>query len=269
MVRAETLPEAWERAVLQTWYEGAEIKTEYDKPGDPLSRDCSMIIVVGQPLEEPRIHRSFPGGLNHLEIYRQEVVNGIHDSWINKSPDSTRWDYTYHQRFSAYDVMGESINQLAHVVDKLVKTPYSRRAQAITWQPWFDPEIIDPPCLQRIWFRIIGNKLIANIHIRSNDAYKAAFMNMFAFVDLQRKIAEELSERLEKPIEVGQYTHIADSFHIYGSYFKEFEHFLKSVEDRTWEERTWSMKFAEPFFKKARLEIAKKAAEEETGKKSD
>ena len=30
----------------------------------------------------------------------------------------------------------------------------------------------------------------------------------------------------------GEYVHIADSFHIYGSYFKEFEGFLRSVKER-------------------------------------
>ena len=81
-VEARTLPEAWEKAVVATWKEGLDIKTEYDKPGDPSSKDCTMIMVVNEPASEPRIHRAFPGGLEDLEVYRQEVVNGIHDHWI-------------------------------------------------------------------------------------------------------------------------------------------------------------------------------------------
>ena len=61
LISDKSLPAVWEKAVLKLWEEGAQIKTEYDKPEDPPSRDCTMIMVVNQPLSEPRIHRAFPG----------------------------------------------------------------------------------------------------------------------------------------------------------------------------------------------------------------
>ena len=77
------MPDTWERAVMITWEKGLVIKTEYDKPNDPPSRDCTMVMVVKRPMDEPRIHRAFPAGLEDLEVYRQEVVEGVHDHWIN------------------------------------------------------------------------------------------------------------------------------------------------------------------------------------------
>jgi thymidylate synthase len=74
LVEKETLPEAWEEAVIRTWQEGVSVRTEYDKPNDPLSRDCTMVIVVNAPFKEPRIHRAFPGGLDSLEVDRKSVV---------------------------------------------------------------------------------------------------------------------------------------------------------------------------------------------------
>ena len=62
-VEGATLPEAWEKAVIATWEDGLDIKTEYDKPGDPMSKDCTMVMVANDPMKEPRIHRAFPGGL--------------------------------------------------------------------------------------------------------------------------------------------------------------------------------------------------------------
>lgn len=254
LVRARTLPEAWEKSVVRCWEEGAPIKTEYDKPEDPPSRDCTMIIEVLSPLEEPRIHRAFPGGLEELEIYRQEVIYGVHNHWIE--PEEGKWEYTYHERLFNYEVPQEGgINQIEWVVKKLSQVPYSRRAQAITWKCWQDPEFSDPPCLQRLWFRIIQEKLCLNVHLRSNDAYKAAFMNMFAFVELQKFVAEKISERKKEKVEVGKYVHIADSYHIYGSYFKEFKGFLESLKTRSFEERTWTMAFAEPFFEEGRKRL--------------
>ena len=73
-VEGETVPEVWERAVILCWQEGISIKTEYDRPEDPPSKDCSMVMVMNDPLGEPRIHRAFPGGLEDLEVYLSDIV---------------------------------------------------------------------------------------------------------------------------------------------------------------------------------------------------
>lgn len=251
LVEGENLPQAWEKAVLTTWEKGFSIKTEYDKQSDPPSRDCTMIMIVKNPLAEPRIHRAFPAGLKELEVYRQEVVEGIHDDWIN--PAEGKWTYTYHQRLFSYPVEGKKVNQIEYLVNKLAAASFTRRAQAITWHPLLDPPTEDPPCLQRVWFRLTKNEsgsfsLNMNTHWRSRDAYKAAFMNIFALTDLQKVIAKKVEEKIEKEVKVGRYVDISDSFHIYGSYFPEFENFLKIVKTRTFEERTWTTDFAKDFF---------------------
>lgn len=248
LVKAASLPEGWEKSVIECWENGITIKTEYDRPIDPPSRDCTMIIEVDNPFNEPRIHRAMPAGLEDLEVYRQEVLFGVHDAWIN--PEEGKWEYTYHERLFDYTTLkkNKAINQIEFVVKKLCQTPFSRRAQAITWKCWVDPNYDDPPCLQRLWFRIFEGKLQLNAHLRSNDAYKAAFMNMFAFTELQKLVADKISEETGKTIEVGKYVHIADSYHIYGSYYSDFKNFLETVEKRSFEQRTWTTAFAEPFF---------------------
>jgi thymidylate synthase len=169
------------------------------------------------------------------------VLYGVHDHWVD--PAAGKWEYTYHQRLFAYDVPGKGVfDQLAAAVAKLKQVPYTRRAQAVTWQVWNDMNIHDPACLQRIWLRIAEGKLHMVIHIRSNDAYKAAFMNMYAFTELQRELAAQVG------VEGGEYIHIADSFHIYGSYFQEFEGFLQTVSARPESERVYTTSFARDFF---------------------
>jgi len=260
----KTLPEVWEKALLETWWKGIAFRTEYDREQDPPSRDATVIMVIHEPFAEPRIHRAFPGGLEDLEVYTQEVVEGIHDNWI--APEEGKWSYTYHQRLFAYPAGDEIINQMEKAMEKLVSVPYTRRAQAITWNPALDPESEDPPCLQRCWFRIYEEdkkkKLMLNTHWRSRDGYKAAFMNIFALTFLQKKVAEELSRRMGETVAVGRYVDICDSFHIYGSYFKEFEGFLKSVERRSFAERTWETSFAEPIFEEARKRLNKEERNE-------
>ncbi|HUU93665.1 MAG TPA: thymidylate synthase [Phycisphaerae bacterium] len=245
-VQERTLPEGWETAVLRCWNEGARFQTQYDKPGDPESRDVACLIHVTEPFAEPRIHKAFPGGLEDLEVYRAEVLYGVHDHWV--APEEGKWEYTYHERLRAYRVPGrdEPIDQIAEAVRLLREAPYTRRAQAVTWQAWKDVGIADPACLQRVWFRIEKDasggpdRLNLAIHIRSNDAFKAAFMNMFAFTELQRQVARDLD------VVPGEYVHMADSFHIYGSYFAEFEGFLKMIEARP--DRYFTSAFARPMF---------------------
>jgi thymidylate synthase len=146
-IEASCLPEAWEAAVLAVWDDGLEIKTQYDKPNDPPSKDATVMITVSDPFAEPRIHKNFPGGPEELEAYRQEVIGGIHDHWID--PAAGKWTYTYHERLFSYSPVEDirnpkspkpffPINQIQYIIDNLAATPYSRRAEAITWMPTAD-----------------------------------------------------------------------------------------------------------------------------------
>jgi thymidylate synthase len=99
-----------------------------------------------------------------------------------------------------------------------------------------------------------------NVRFRSNDAYKAAFMNMFALTHLQARIAARIAEISGKPVGLGRYCHIADSFHIYGSNLAEFEaRFLGAIEKRTFERRTMRYEDVRDIMEAARPAILEKA----------
>jgi thymidylate synthase len=280
-VRGKSLAEAWENSLVALHEKGFRIRTEYDKEGSPPSYDATMIVEIEEPLSEPRIHRSFPAGLDFLEEYRQEVVDGIKDHWIRdkNDPNDTRWEYTYHERlfnYSFHNGSGEqhSIDQITYVIEKLASAPHTRRAQAITWKVWEDLNIDDPACMQSLWFRILPDEegvwwLNMNVRFRSNDAYEAAFMNMFALTSLQENVARQLQQRSGKTIRLGRYVHIADSYHIYGSRLADFEQrFLAQLKNRSFAERTWTMEMAQPFFDEAKPMIRQKV-EQETKRMSE
>ena len=273
-ITADCLPEAWEKAVLAVWDNGLEIKTQYDKSEDPPSKDATVIITVTNPLGEPRIHRNFPGGPAELEAYRQEVVNGIHDHWID--PAAGKWTYTYHQRLFAYSPVEnirdpnspkpfKKIDQIQYIIDKLVQTAHTRRAQAITWMPTADPPTEHPPCLQRIWCRLVATdsgelSLNMNTHWRSRDLYKAWFMNVYAITDLQRIIAEQISKKINEPVTVGRYVDISDSLHIYGSYFDEVAGEVEKMRQSPFTKRAWES--THPAFEMMRNEARENLAKD-------
>jgi thymidylate synthase len=252
-ITADCLPEAWEKAVLAVWDHGMAVKTQYDKPDDPPSRDATVMITVANGFNEPRIHKNFPGGPEELEAYRQEVVAGIHDHWID--PAAGKWTYTYHERLFAYTPVEDlrdaktpkpfhRVDQIDYIVQSLADCDHTRRAQAITWMPTADPKTDDPPCLQRIWCRLARDEqnrfvLNMNTHWRSRDLYKAWFMNAYALTDLQRIIADRLGQKLNTPVRVGRYVDISDSLHIYGSYFKDARIEIEKMRTTSFVQRSW------------------------------
>jgi thymidylate synthase len=156
------------------------------------------------------------------------------------------------------------VDQIETMARKLAEAPHTRRAQSITWKVWEDNDCYDPPCLQSIWCRIIEEEgvpvLSMNVRFRSNDAYKAAFMNIFALVQLQNQIAENVGGKIGRPVRLGRYCHLADSYHIYGSYFPEFERrFLGALEKRTFEQRTLRYEDFREMMETARPGILEKA----------
>ncbi len=273
-ITADCLPEAWEKAVLAVWENGFEVKTQYDKPQDPPSRDATVMITITDPFREPRIHKNFPGGPEELESYRQEVVNGIHDHWID--PANGKWTYTYHERLFSYSPVEnirdanspkpfKKVNQIQYIIDYLSQAGHSRRAQAITWMPTADPTTEDPPCLQRIWCRLLANEageltLNMNTHWRSRDLYKAWFMNVYALTDLQRTIADGIAKNKGVPVQVGRYLDISDSLHIYGSYFNEVSPEIEKMRRSSYRDRAWES--THPAFEMMTTETREKLAQD-------
>jgi thymidylate synthase len=187
-------------------------------------------------------------------------LQGAKDHWVKNMNDQadTRWEYTYHGRLANYGAIKElrnyesveggffKINQIDAVITKLVKQPFTRQAQMITWMPQIDLDCYDPPCLQSLWYRILEDQegvwwLNCNIRFRSNDAWGANFMNMFGLTLFNRDvIAAELSRRAGRTVKLGRLNWQADSFHIYG---KDIDVARQRLFDRvrttTFEERVY------------------------------
>jgi thymidylate synthase len=161
-VEGKSLAETYEKSLLELWKNGVEFKTQYDKPGDPLSKDCTMNMTTLEPDSDPMIHKCFPGGIEDLREYVFELM-GVKDGWIKNYNDEhdTRWEYTYSGRlrhwgrikYKSSDTLiswlGENIDQIKIVVNKLINQPFTRQAQMITWDPRFDTNCYDPACFAR------------------------------------------------------------------------------------------------------------------------
>jgi thymidylate synthase len=123
---------------------------------------------------------------------------------------------------------------MAFIESELKRNKDSRRAVAAIRDNAVDPFNTDPACLQHIQFLIRDEKLHCKVLMRSNDAVEASFMNAFAFVMLQKTLAEKLG------CEVGSYTHRANSFHCYEKDFGLLQQYIDGITGKGEEDITYS-----------------------------
>lgn len=217
LVNARTLPEAYHNSL-------SALKTQ----GDIIScndwgqkqQEISMTMVVEEPLAEPMISKLFIGGHRELQQYLMEVLDGILDFKIGQD---TCWEYTYHDRMVNFSTPEGKIDQINFVVNELKRNEDSRRAVVNIRDNSIDPFNENPACLQHIQYFVRDGKLHCKVLMRSNDAAKATFMNAFAFIMLQKKIAHTLE------LEVGTYTHRANSFHCYEKDFGLLNQYVDGI----------------------------------------
>lgn len=256
-VSGDNVKDVWLETILEVLKHGIHIKTSYDRKGDPPSRDATVMIEITNPINNPITIRNkelqvkskhgnkyniygHPADLYLIESiksgYIEEMMLGVNDHLIIGS--ETSFPYTYHDRIFNYTAYGEEdkkikhyntlvdiprVNQIGQIIKKLKESPFSRRIQATTWRPYSDPFRPDPPCLQRIWFRILDNKLHMETTWRSRDLFKAWSANVNAMITLQQYVAHELN------VEIGSYIDISNSLHIYGKDLKELKDLLSRI----------------------------------------
>jgi len=237
-VVADTIPQAHYRAMKAVWEQGLAIRTEYDRKNakseyiDPPSRDARVLIEVKDPFGQPR----FPP-LSFCEIgtYIAEIM-GIKDHMVvpmeklkealTGELSAKQWPYTYHQRlFSHPDVNGDTVDQMAMAVERIAKTPYSRRAVATTSVPNIDVYLKeDVPCLREVQLRCpedADGNLVLNMNTmwRSRDLYKAWPDNVIGITFLQNIVAKQIAAKSGRTVRVGSYADYNSALHIYGQDF--------------------------------------------------
>jgi thymidylate synthase len=249
-IEAETVAEAWEKAVVEVWRNGVRKLTQYVLPKNGTmvnqeSKAATAVIVIKEPLKEPRVHAGdIMGQQAIINGYIEEVLDGTKDFFVKEG----KWDYTYHERLVKYNVPSHGdFNQIESMIKELKKGQlFSRRIQAVTWQVWKDPESENPPCFQRCWVTVAtldsepkpGSIYKINFQTcwRSRDLFDAWGANVNAMIELNRqKIIKPLNDEFRSKdilFEVGQYVDFSNDLHIYEKDFKEVENFLSTLDKK-------------------------------------
>ena len=121
--------------------------------------------------------------------------------------------------------MGNVVDQIGLAVDRIARTPHSRRALATTSVPNVDPFLVeDVPCLREVQLRCPedaeGNlRLNMNTAWRSRDLFKAWPDNVIGLTFMQSQLAREVARKASRPVKTGSYADYSFSRHIYGQDF--------------------------------------------------
>ena len=237
-VVADSIPLAYYRAMKAVWEQGLAIRTEYDRKDragnylDPPSRDARVLVEVIDPFRQPRYP---PVSFCEIGAYIAEMM-GAKDHYVVPIDELRKgaagelsaheWPYTYHQRLFAHpSVGGATVDQMQLAVERIAKTPHSRRAVATTAIPDLDPFLPeDVPCLRELQLRCptdADGNLVLNLNTawRSRDLYKAWADNVIALTFLQSVLAREIEAKSGRTTRVGSYADYSFSLHIYGQDF--------------------------------------------------
>lgn len=116
------------------------------------------------------------------------------------------------------------VDQLERVCSALERNTQTRQAVLQIWDPRADmpridgsPTSADIPCNISSMLKIRNNRLFWTQIMRSNDLYRGTPYNFVQFTILQEVLAGWLN------VELGPYTHLSDSLHVYDADLKHLE----------------------------------------------
>ena len=223
-VTVKTIAEGHERVVRDILKYGEDVITEDGEltiewpPQDP------YVIHVTEPFTEPMVSSVCMFGRQFMDEYVIQLLT-LHPPsdksatyyYSNRLFDYPMFTWEGTDRMMYGDGDCEGIDQIAEsIIDRLLTSPNSRRAIAITWVPELDIESDEPPCLQLVQCFIRDQTLHMTCYFRSNDMLEAWGANAYGLVHLMGYIIDSINrEMCDEAIGVGTFTTISSSAHIY------------------------------------------------------
>lgn len=137
-------------------------------------------------------------------------ITHYNKNWMSFSDDGLTLNGAYGDRVFKYRGPSVLVDQFTSAYELLRDDPDSRQATIVLFNPELDyRQTKDKPCTNLMRFKIRDGKLQMIVFMRSNDVMLGYPYDVFNFTSMQAIMASMLG------VELGTYTHIVDSFHIY------------------------------------------------------
>ncbi|EAG2199867.1 thymidylate synthase [Listeria monocytogenes] len=110
---------------------------------------------------------------------------------------------------------GETIDQLADLIEMIKTNPNSRRLIVSAWNPEDIPNMALPPCHSLSQFYVADGKLSCQLYQRSADIFLGVPFNIASYALLTHLIAREVG------LEVGEFIHTMGDAHLYNNHIEQ------------------------------------------------
>ncbi|WP_285362968.1 thymidylate synthase [Microbacterium sp. LMC-P-041] len=110
---------------------------------------------------------------------------------------------------------GESIDQLAQVIEQIRQTPDSRRLIVSAWNPADIPDMALAPCHALFQFYVADGKLSCQLYQRSADLFLGVPFNIASYALLTLMIAQQVG------LEPGDFVWTGGDCHIYDNHLDQ------------------------------------------------
>lgn len=213
VIRANTVTEAWEH-----WYNQLSTMNMGDssRDGEVCGEILNAVTVIADPTrnfvqsEKRRLPIRYAIGELLWYNSKQPTLKAIQNytsAWDRMSDDgetvNSNYGYVIHEQYG--------FDQYEYCKDLLKTDPNSRQAVIHIKTPRDTRKnpTKDLNCTVSLQFFIRDSKLHMTTYMRSNDIWMGFPYDVFNFTCIQIRMAMELG------VEIGEYTHIAGSLHLY------------------------------------------------------
>lgn len=221
--RAKTANEAWQFWFDQLKAQAEQGRVESSRDGAVVGEFLNAVTIIEDPTRNiiTSTDRKMPMryAVGELLWYlsgsnRLSDITKFSKVWERMSDDGETVNSAYGHR-----ILNQfGFNQLEYVVNALIANPNSRQAVIHIKDPQDYTKCItkDVPCTVCLQFFIRDGKLHMTTYMRSNDVWTGFPYDVFSFTCIQILVAFRLH------IDIGTYTHIAGSLHMYQRSLEEW-----------------------------------------------
>ena len=154
----------------------------------------------------------FLKGDTNIKYLKNNKVS-IWDEWADEEGNLGR---VYGAQWTDWtNSQGESLNQIAQVVDSLKNNPNSRRHIVCAWNPGEINQMALPPCHALFQFYVANGKLSCQLYQRSADLFLGVPFNIASYALLTKMIAQVCD------LEAHEFVHTFGDLHLYKNHLDQ------------------------------------------------
>lgn len=156
----------------------------------------------------------FLSGTTNTRYLKEHGVT-IWDEWADENGDLGPVYGKQWRSWTAWD--GRSIDQIADLIDRIRRDPYSRRHVVSAWNPADIEDMALPPCHCLFQFYVEGERLSCQLYQRSADVFLGVPFNIASYALLTMMVAQVTGLR------AGEFVHTFGDVHLYLNHLEQAE----------------------------------------------